>query len=251
MTFAASTLRVASKPQHQPGSGANVRGMYPEFLTSLFEQGRACVGRLAPIDADQIAAANQVLCRYEAIDRMQAPGEAPAFILPAASWAAQQFYRACQLAVFRQHNDEDVRRELDHPFAGAHDAAAHYSVDLVFRYLPDLFRLASINAEHDPLLEILRGWAREWPLSSVGLVDRAASGADRTLDVAVILEDPCLRILYADRVVLTGDASRLADPRVAEQVRAALGIHPALAAAIHPSLRKQLAIEKHLETGAA
>jgi hypothetical protein len=242
--------------------------MYPEFLTNLFEQGRARVGPVAPIDDEEIAAAARVLADYEAIDRRQAPGEAPAFVPQAAAWAGLQFYRACQLVVFRAHGEEDVRRELDRPYEGQRDAAEHYSVDLVFRYLPDLYRLASTGAEHDPLLEFLRGWARDWPLSSVGMAGVTALAAKETagaepqgeskplrtrppaLDVSAVIEDPSLRILYVDRIVATADVSRLDDARVVEQVRAVLGVHPALAATIHPALRKRLALGEHLETGA-
>ena len=95
----------------------------------------------------------------------------------------------------------------------------HYSVDLVFHYLPDLMRFARSAAAADPLVEHLRRWARKWPLSSVGI-----EGVD---DVSIdgFADSPGLMRLYADRVIAAGDTSRLSDPRVRQAVGGALGMY--------------------------
>jgi hypothetical protein len=139
------------------------------------------------------------------------------------------FYRACQFAVFRDVPAEAVAGALSVPCPGAtavtavaQSPAVHYSVDVVFRFLPDLARFARSAADNDPLLEPLQRWARQWPLSSVGM-----AGVDGA-DVAFVAH-PALLALYVDRVIATRDRSRLADERVRQAVRAALGLHPQLA----------------------
>ena len=86
--------------------------------------------------------------------------------------------------------------------------------------------LARGISEDDPLVVELLKLCRDWPLSSVG-----ARGVGE-VDASAILAEPCLRRLYADRVVERGDASRLQDPRVAEAVREGVGGFPALAPAL-------------------
>src|SRR5262249_13871359 len=105
----------------------------------------------------------------------------------------------------------------------------HYSVDLVFQYLPDLFQLAHGAAQDDPLLEILKHWSAQWPLSSVGIADIADP------QIAPLL-CPELLPFYACRIIQRQDRSRLVHARVREEVRKQLGIHRQLA----PDLRSAL-----------
>jgi hypothetical protein len=99
----------------------------------------------------------------------------------------------------------------------------HYSVDLVMRYLPDLMNFAAGAAERDPLVEHLRRWAQQWPLSSVGI----RGLGDVSIDG--FAESPGLMRLYADRILARPDTSRLADPRARQAVQCAVGMHQELA----------------------
>jgi hypothetical protein len=136
------------------------------------------------------------------------------------------FYRACQFTAFRDVGEEAIAGALAASCPQGDAASVHYSVDLTFRYLPDLARLARSAAEQDPLLTHLAHWAVDWPLSSVGM---AGVGTVRIDDWAT---DQCLLKLYADRVIARGDESRLHDQRVREAVRQAIGLFPELATKI-------------------
>lgn len=187
------------------------------FLRDLLEEGRV---RVAPPDVLTDAerrAARQVLVEFERSYRRQLPGTPPALDFPAAAWAAERMLRACQFAVFRDLPAEAIAQEAAQRFEGPASPVAHYSVDLLFRVLPDLLRLARRAAERDPLVEHLLGWASAWPLSSVG-VELSDELARETF-----LEDDCLRRLYVDRILAADDPSRLGDPRVAAGLRAAVG----------------------------
>jgi hypothetical protein len=96
-------------------------------------------------------------------------------------------------------------------------------VDLTFRCLPSLVKMARSAAPSDPLLTHLARWAVEWPLSSVGM---AVAGA---IEIGPWTSDPCLLGLYVDRVIARGDASRLTNLQVREAVQQALGLFPELA----------------------
>jgi hypothetical protein len=101
--------------------------------------------------------------------------------------------------------------------------SVHYSVDLTFRYLPDLYKLARSASQQDVLLTHLARWAVDWPLSSVGM-----AGVE-PVELDDWVNDPCLLGLYVDRVIARNDVSRLGDRRVREAVEQALGLFPDLA----------------------
>jgi hypothetical protein len=137
--------------------------------------------------------------------------------------------------VNRDANETDVRAALADPRPGP-TATAHYSVDLVFRFLPDLIALARRVSQDDPLVEALRNLIAPWPLASVGMSDIPVA------DIEPIIGHPCLRQLYVDRILARGDVARLDDPRVQEAVREALGACPELAPAISAKLAAACAV---------
>ncbi|HVW01583.1 MAG TPA: hypothetical protein VHB77_14620 [Planctomycetaceae bacterium] len=204
------------------------------FLADLFETGMVRVG-LAPATAEDRKAIESWLADIESEDRLNLAGDPPAFDRGAASWAAGRLYTAAQLLVNRDANEQDVRAALADP-GPTPTAAAHYSVDLAFRYLPDLLVLARRVSEEDPLVEALQHLIAPWPLASLGIRDVPVG------DIEPIVAHPCLRQLYVDRIVARGDVARLDDPRVQEAVREALGACPELAPAISARLAAACAV---------
>lgn len=149
---------------------------------------------------------------------------APAYEEGAALWAAGSFYRACQLVMDREPGEAVVREALASSCPAPRGAATDYSVDLVFRFLPDLLGYAEQRAPGDAAMDVLRGWAREWPLSSVGLAVETAPPADD------ILGHPSLRRLYLDRIFERRAKDRMADPRLRRWLEADAGPHAELEA---------------------
>lgn len=196
---------------------------YCQFLETLLGEGRAAVPPLGPIPAEQIAAADDVLARYERLWRQECPSAVPNFRVEAARWAAEQFCLACQFAIFRSVDEQAIHTALATAYANDAGPDVHYSVDLVFRFLPDLVKFVHAASTKDPLENILRGWAHEWPLSSVGM-----KGIE-VANLAVLYESSGLMTLYIDRVFTHGDQSRLEDEVVREHVLAAVGMYPDLA----------------------
>jgi hypothetical protein len=204
------------------------------FITTLLADGVGAAPAPGEISSSDRIETADVLETFELDWRLNMPGEAPAFHRDTATWAAIAFYRACQYAVFRDEGPE-FRWE---PLAGENELCqrpeAHYSVDLVFRFLPDLLRNVRAAAIADPLGEEILAWARRWPLSSVG-VSFVESGGDDCRR-ATILRCPSLLRMYVDRIIARRDVSRLNDEAVRQAVAAAIGMHPELASEISAAL---------------
>ena len=111
--------------------------------------------------------------------------------MPAALWGAEMMYAACQCLAFREIDEAELTRRLSRPFSGRPDASAHYSVDLTFRMLPDLYHRARSASRNDPLVARLQEWAEDWPLSSVGMPEATRENLPANPKrIDAILEDP-------------------------------------------------------------
>lgn len=194
----------------------------PSLLYSLAENGCVLVappdGWIQPTREAAVAALREL----DRIVRLELAFRAPDLQVPAALWAAATVYRSCQFLVYREVSAENVRNTLSRPCPRAPDPGVCYSVDLTFRYLPDILRLARGIAPDDPLNKHLVALARHWPLSSVGAGDLGP------VDISAFWADRSLRQLYVDRVLSRRDRSRLRNEEVLEPMRAALGVYPEL-----------------------
>lgn len=204
--------------------------MLTEFVNDLFVHGRV---RLTtdelPSDSD-LSEACKTVARFEKPMRLDLPGTAPTLDEPALRWALVAFYQACQFQVYRHLGATSLaERFAEEPPRGS-TAEAHYSVDLMFRFLPDLVKLARSGSPEDPLLVTLTGWCEAWPLSSVGVSDVNPPHCEP------ILADECLLRLYVDRLLRTQDVSRLTDQRIRDEVSRAVGAFPELGGEVVKSL---------------
>ena len=192
------------------------------FLDDLLSTGTVTLaGQPTPFEpADRAAAENSLRARY-AEDALELPHVAPAFDAPAALWAAEYLYRTIQLTLLREL-DETVVAQCLADFPDEATPAAIYSIDLTFRYLPDLLRLAKGLAPGDALVAHLLATARKWPFSFVATPPDAAAAEE-----APVLAHPALRQAYIDRIIGARDRARAAQPQLAPLVRAALGGHAA------------------------
>ena len=134
--------------------------------------------------------------------------------------------------------EDEITKRLTRPCPERPSRVVCYSVDLTFRFLPDLARIARAASEDDPLVKHLLQWASDWPLSSVGI-----KGIEH-IDVEPFIHDRCLRTMYVDRIVAQTDTSRLKDERTVEALREAIGGFPELA----PEFQQYLSSEELTNT---
>lgn len=190
-----------------------------DFLHDLLTTGAVTLsGRPAPFEPDDLVNAEALLSDYHDEDALSLPRRAPAYDAPAALWAAATLYYTVQLALVREL-DESVIEQYLPDFAAEATPEAAYSVDLTFRYLPDLVRLAKGLAPGDALVTRLQALARRWPLSFVGH-EPAEPAAE-----AALLTHPALGAEYVDRLIRARDQARAALPHLRPLVQAALGRH--------------------------
>ena len=239
-----------------------------QFVRQLWETGRIEVRDNASqeFSAKDLADAWIQLQWCASEEQLSLPGPAPGLSRVSAEWALLQFYRACSYFVHRNHASAEMQQVLDPLAPELPSPVVCYSVDLTFRFLPDLHRLTRERSENDPLVDILQTWGRQWPLSSVGIKlnsspiagiekpippsapaskpQAASQAASETSpesplewDVSPWWEHLCLKRLYLDRVFNRVDVSRLSDPRVAAAAREALGQYSELAPHLSSTLK--------------
>src|SRR5437867_7327358 len=137
------------------------------FLNDLREDGRVKVAPPgAPAEADR-AAGEETLRDIDRQVRLEMAFEAPPYRCGPALWAATKLYRVCQLFVFPNTSPDAIRESLGDPCPEPISPAVVYSVDLTFRFLPDVVTLVRAAADRDALIRELMALAMAWPLSSV------------------------------------------------------------------------------------
>ena len=200
----------------------------------MFEGGSLTVARpkLEPAEAGFLGVDDSLrgyLERIESIWRSQCPGTPPKFIPELAEQALASLQLFCQAIVYRDFDTEQLKSILStllnidsHSYS---EPSVHYSVDVSYRFLPQVAERASRLAPNDPLLELLDQQLRRWPLSSVGAVAVE-------LELPVAIRHPSLWQMYIDRVIIHEDKFRLNDPMVRQAVETALGPHHFLAPSI-------------------
>jgi len=192
------------------------------FLQSLFSDGELNIPR--PESAFDERQALDAVTQFERVWRCELPGDPPEFVAESAVKAAQILMAVCQAVIHREINIEQTEQTIDQACLTTDDTPSlHYSVDLVFRYLPQVDERARRISESDALLDLLKTLGRRWPLSSVG-----TKGC--VLDqLPTALQHPSLWRMYVDRIISTKDVSRVNIPSVRDAVAAALGPFPHLA----------------------
>jgi hypothetical protein len=134
--------------------------------------------------------------------------------------------------MFRDAGPDFAFAPASEKIADATSPEAHYSVDLAFRFLPDLVNVVR-SATDDPLLLALLDWARQWPLSSVGIKEISDVKIDPLLTSASLMQ------MYADRAIERGDVRSLGEAGAANAIRRSLGAHEHLA----PELMRRLTLK--------
>jgi len=209
-----------------------------KFVESLIFDGRVRVstivdakGKIQSPSPAELAETLTRLRRYEELYRPELRGNPPGLLDDGLYWGALMTYRACSFLAHRDVDSKTIVDSLQKTVPPVASPAVCYSVDFTCRFLPDLIRLAKAVSVEDPLVGCLITLARQWPLSSVGVPDLGA------VDISAFVRDDCLLALYVDRVIASGDASRLDHPLVLSRVRTAIGLHSELS----PGLAQVLA----------
>jgi hypothetical protein len=188
-----------------------------QFIQDIFQQGKVIVsGQVIPFTEEDAQLALQCLREQYNYRAQELTSSIPAFHAEAALWAAGFLYRAVQLTMLRDQGEEAVNKLLT-PFNGPVSPETILSVDLSFRYLPNLLGLAKGLAPDDVLVKRLQEAAIQWPFSSVGMK------VNGNMDPDAIMSNTCLRRVYIDRIIEARDSKRCNNVPVNESIKEALG----------------------------
>jgi hypothetical protein len=204
---------------------------YPKFLDKLLHSGEVrLTDAIAPTDTE-LQRGSLLLAAFEKTWRLELPGTAPAFSPVVASWAAASFFRAVQLLLFRDLPADEICSSFESACPPCDPVDKHYSVDMIFRFLPDLWKFSQAAAEQDPLSLQLKDWCIQWPLSSVGaqnILTAQNDSAEFRFEIDEFADNDCLMQVYIDRIVSHADASRMNDQRVIKRLHQSAGMYPEL-----------------------
>lgn len=190
-----------------------------EFIRQLFADGRAVILSDKPPTTAELAADEEWILAWEPDWRQTLTGSPPQIDRAVLRWAVAVIDQTARFLAYKHLPEAPLpaQPEVRHP-------AAHYSADLVLRFLPEFIRLTRALSPGGFLERELLTIAAKWPLSSVGIAN-----LPQPLEPVSFWDDPCLQRLYLDRIMATQDESRLADPRVREALRSDVGLHSELA----------------------
>ena len=189
------------------------------FLQSLFETGDAILSKdISSVSEIDLQSGTELLYSVYRLESIHIPVESPDFSEPAAIWAALYLYRAAQLTLLREVEEQDVVKLLQ-PFAGEKTPAEHFSADLTLRHLFRLHQLAAGLSPGDILVRCINETAESWPLSGVGIITETTPGP------GALSTHPGMLIYYTDRVIAMNDKARASHDDMKEHIKEALGIH--------------------------
>lgn len=153
--------------------------------------------------------------------------EPPAFDCGAAVAALQVLLAMCQAVIFSDIDVSDSQRAI--AAAGlpsgdmmVSDPSQHYSVDLLFQFLPQLIERAKRVSRSDGLIPLLLSILKPWPLSAVGVTE-LHSDSSCSPGLQALVSHPSLWRMYTDRVLLRGHKSCLQQVETRVAVAAAIG----------------------------
>ncbi len=190
------------------------------FLKDLFLNGQVTVqNKLNEFNNLDLEESLIILKEFYNQDKLNMPFEAPQFSDKAALWSSIYFYHAVQLTVLRNFGQNTVI-DLLKDFEGEINPDAIYSVDLIFRHLPQLFNFVKSLSPDDILLQTLKKTAINWSYSSVGME------IEEQFNSEIILSDKSLSLSYIDKIIEYNDIKRVNNKQIIKLIDTALGNYP-------------------------
>lgn len=192
--------------------------MISVFLKDLWEEGKVLVKQefIQEFSEEEKDKTLLLLRKYYEQDALNQAFVVPQFSQESAWWSLQYFFYVVQFTCIRSFTEEQVLAILK-DFEGEETVETIYSVDLIFRQLPNILNLAKGLAPDDVLVKCIHQQIEKWCLSSVGI------SLENYTHESLILENKALKILYIDRIIEKKDKKRLDNPLINEQVLIALG----------------------------
>ncbi|MBN2710980.1 MAG: hypothetical protein JXR97_00900 [Planctomycetes bacterium] len=193
-----------------------------QLLTQLREGGHVIIPDDDHTSALRTDGVIEELRQLDKTERLNSSEKLPEVNYEIASSALLLIYRACQFIVYRDIPEQSIRSAFRASPSPDGTAVRIWSVDIAFRYIPGLIKMAKGLNPDDPLVEELKTLATTWPFSSVGVK------LDKDPEISAILGNPGLCRMYIDRIVERNDSNRARQEGIIEHFIADSGMYPEL-----------------------
>lgn len=191
---------------------------FHQTITHLLKEEEVILyNRLIPIREEEAKWTVEVLKQQYEKECLEYPHQAPPFDEAAALWAAKVLYITAQLLLYREAKVEEVPQL----FPGDNlevSASTILSVDITLRFLPQLLFSAKAIDFEDVLIPLLEKILEKWHYSAIGHEMEVEN-----LDFAPILNDNCVKQLYADRIIEHKVRTLAEHPAMQQQVKGSMG----------------------------
>lgn len=128
-------------------------------------------------------------------EAIEYPYTVPSFDKDAALWASKLVYYVAQLVIYREHKIDEFSALLV-DYQGKMTPDAVISADLTLRFLPMMLVTLQQFDTTDSLIPLIEQLLTKWHYSGINY-DLPLNN----LDFSVIVNNPCLQQLYANRIV--------------------------------------------------
>ena len=146
------------------------------------------------------------------------PFDAPELDVNAAVWASEFVYKTAQLILYREDSPDDLSKVLpEEDFVVTPSTLV--SVDLCFRFIPDLWRELKLIDSEDELVPILEKQLRKWHYSAI------STNLEIEEDWNSIKESVCLTQLYVNRVIRYKNKKLAKIPWINHEITAHIGLY--------------------------
>ena len=163
------------------------------FLRELLEEGAVTLRTPPAPDPAECREARDWLAEVYSEYRLDVAGAPLEFAAEHAQAAAEFFWQTCWCLVRRDLEAELIEKHLQFPLR-PQTPAQHLTVDLLFRYMPQVHRRSRALSKDDILTRRLEEVLSQWPLSGVLADINTAPVGDPEFG-----GHPGLQLLYAER----------------------------------------------------
>ncbi len=145
--------------------------------------------------------------------------EVPDFNSDVALWAAEFMYVSAQLIIYRENHSNELQDILPNEEFVVTPSTL-MSVDICFRFIPDLLKELKLIDGEDKLIPILESKLQKWYYSAVN-----SEVEIENKDWDVVIQSPCLTQLYINRIIKFKNRKLAKIPNVNSKISARIGIY--------------------------
>lgn len=192
--------------------------MLIDFVKDLFETGKIKVAKeMTDFSENDKEIALEILSRYFETYSKQFPNSHTLnFNVDTAFWAIDYLYKLCQVLLLRELSDEQVLNYLP-KYTHKQSRNEVFSVDLIFQFIPELFRISKELSPADVVTHEMKELANTWSFSLFEIAEN--------MQVGYIENDPVLLDVFCNRIIEKNYTKAIISETIKNNVLTHIGNH--------------------------